>query len=69
MTEETKERFYKAITPLPKRLEVPEDINPPTSDEQKPRNQLHEDLKQLSKELHSISQELKKINNILSKKR
>lgn len=64
----TEKRLYNFLN-SPESLVIPEDINPSTSDEQKPRNQLHEDFKQLTKELHSISQELKKLNNILSKKK
>lgn len=58
MTEKRLNNFLKS----PESLVIPEDITP-TSAEQKPRNQLHEDLKQLTKEVHSISQELKKLNS------
>lgn len=80
MDEEIKNRFYKAITPLPPRQQkketepkrpetnVPEQLNvPPMPPARMCSN--HEDLKNIYKELHAIAQELEKINRTLNKRK
>lgn len=84
MDEEIKNRFYKAITPLPPRqqkketepkrpgLNVPEQLNvPPMPPARTCTNheKMHEDLKNIYKELHAIAQELEKINRTLNKRK